>query len=196
MFLDDLDLDTVDQNSTSNQTTFSFTTFAVQVQQIDPNRFNGQTFIVDLGSVEQAMNSSGNIEQDALITVDDASQPESRLAQEDVQNSTAFLQLSSAFLDECIGSEIGSLSVSQRLSYSVFVSTVLFLPENTILNAVGSIILAARIKCNKTGLSMPATVRTSFQTNEPVSFCFQYQLPHYLCSVYTGEGNRQLLRCV
>ena len=165
-------------NSTNNQTTLRFDTFAVQIQEIDPNDFNGQTFIVVLGSVEQAMNRSGDISQDSLRTIDGNGSQESqsrrrRLAQEDVQNSTAYVQIPSSILDECVSSNVSDLSsttASQRLSYSVFARTVLFQPENTSISAVGSIVLAARIRCelaNKTRLSVP--IRSSFLTNEPVS---------------------------
>jgi len=60
VFLDSLDLATT--NGSSNDSTFTFNTFAVKIQEISPDSFFGQTFLADLGSVEQAMTNhcSGN----------------------------------------------------------------------------------------------------------------------------------------
>ena len=50
-FLDEVEI----SNSTMNQTVFAFKTFALQVQTLDSAEYQGQTFSVDLGSVEEAL---------------------------------------------------------------------------------------------------------------------------------------------
>ena len=79
----------------------------------------------------------------------------------DAENSTASVHLNPSLFEDCLTTN-GTL-LTQRLSYSVFLSDVLFLPENRSTNQVGSIVVAARLAClqtNKTMLSVP--VRTSF----------------------------------
>ncbi len=176
-FLDTVDLATV--NTTNNLTTLTFNTYAVQIQEVDPDNFAGQTFVVNLGPVEQAMNISGNIAQESLITLDGVAIDNSRRKRQstglDVQNATASLQLTPLIFENCVSnmSSEASTIVSQRLSYSVFVSDVLFQTENNIKSniVVGSIVVAVRLRCqlaNKTMLSVP--VRSTFQVAEMVAF--------------------------
>lgn len=174
-FLDTVDLATI--NTTNNITTLTFNTYAIQVQEVDPDNFAGQTFLVNLGGVEQAMNISGNIAQESLVTLNGVAIDNSRRKRQstglDVQNATAALQLTRSIFDNCAsnGSSEASIVVSQRLSYSVFVSDILFQTENRSSLAVGSIVVAVRLRCqlaNKTMLSMP--VRSTFQVAEMVSF--------------------------
>ena len=180
------------QNTSDNITVFSFNTFALQVQDINPEKFNGQDFLVFLGTVEQAMNITLGFEEDSLVTVNDASDTGASgdgdadlvTSESDMQeDTTATIQLPSTVFDDlenCTGSEDNGLSVSsslQRLSYSVFLSDVLFQPENRTRYKVGSIVVSARIRCALTGnksLSLP--IRTNFLTSEGV---------RYACTVYT-----------
>ncbi|XP_064387545.1 latrophilin-like protein 1 isoform X4 [Halichondria panicea] len=165
-FLDNLNTSTV-SNSTSNQTVLSFETFAMTVQDLDPDSFQGQTFVVDLGPVDEEMNNTGVIDQDALMTFNDGNgdtsdnRSETGSPNKDAENSTASVHLNPSLFEDCLTTN-GTL-LMQRLSYSVFLSDVLFLPENRSTNQVGSIVVAARLAClqtNKTMLSVP--VRTSF----------------------------------
>ncbi len=156
-FLDNLNTSTVSRNSTNNRTVLSFETFAITVQDVDPDSFQGQTFVVDLGPVEEAINNTGVIDQDALMTVN-VYTADNRSEIEDNENSTASLHLNFSALED-----LNNASLRQRLIYSVFLSDVLFLPENRSTTRVGSIVVAARLAClqtNKSVLSVP--VRTSF----------------------------------
>ncbi len=163
-FLDNLNTSTVSRNSTNNRTVLSFETFAITVQDVDPDSFQGQTFVVDLGPVEEAINNTGVIDQDALMTVNDYTannRSEFDSLSEDNENSTASLRLNPSFFEDCPTKN--RISLHQRLSYSVFLSDVLFLPENRSTTQVGSIVVAARLAClqtNKLVLTVP--VRTSF----------------------------------
>ena len=156
-FLDNLNTSTVSRNSTNNRTVLSFETFAITVQDVDPDSFQGQTFVVDLGPVEEAINNTGVIDQDALMTVN-VYTADNRSEIEDNENSTASLHLNFSALED-----FNNASLRQRLIYSVFLSDVLFLPEDRSTTQVGSIVVAARLAClqtNKSVLTVP--VRTSF----------------------------------
>ena len=167
-FLDKLDLTTVAQNATNNKTTFTFNTFAIQVQEIDPRTFNGQTFIVDLGSFEQVSTVSNvDIDVDALITINNDVLAEER-SEEDLTHLTTSLELKPSLFEGSRSSNSSSTTI-QRVSYTVFLKDSLFLPENVSLNKVGSVIVAVRTshQYNESILGMP--VRVNFSVNEMVS---------------------------
>ena len=93
---------------------FSRRNFALQVQEVDPNEFAGESFNVDLGSVEEAMNLSqiypSNIQTSASS----------------LSNATGSLSV-----DENILKNINSNKV--RLGYTVFVlQFFVFLQHRTI----------------------------------------------------------------
>ena len=78
-------------NETNNKTIFGFVTYALQVQEFDPLKFNGQMFTVNLGSVEEAMNSTGIQEKD-LIT--------SEIVMSVLTNATASVHIPSDLINE------------------------------------------------------------------------------------------------
>ena len=164
-FLDNLDLSTVNQTSGSNRTVLSFKTFALQVEEINPDTFNGQTFTIALGSFEQARKFSNVIDLSVLVTVDGVVDGELRKVN---RNSTATLQLNPMLFRSCIGSDTNTSSpqaVRLRLSYSVFLTDSLFLPANRTLNKVGSIVVAVRTKCqleNDSEAMPPVSIQSSF----------------------------------
>ena len=96
-FLDTVDLSILTSNSTDNVTVFSYTTFSLQVQQIDVNTFKGQTFIVALGSFEQATNRSELINPENLVTVDSILNSTDTYSTED---TTASIQLPASLSDK------------------------------------------------------------------------------------------------
>ena len=157
-FVVNLNTSTVFRNSTSNRTVLSFETFAITVQDLDPDSFQGQTFAVDLGPVEEAIKNTGVIDQYALMTTNADNRSKIDFLSEDTENSTASLRLSPSLFEKC--PTINRTSLWQRLSYSVFLSDVLFLPENRSTNQVGSIVVAARLACLQTNKTVP--IRTSF----------------------------------
>ena len=106
--------------------------FALQIQEVDPADFTGEAFSVNLGSVEEAMNSSNSIDPGALLT----------LAMAD-PNATASLSVSERVLvtDKTKANPNSSSDApGVRLGYSVFVSTSLF-PTHSANTTVASIIL-------------------------------------------------------
>jgi hypothetical protein len=182
-FLDEVEVEQ-DENSTSNSSqivlNFAFETFALQVQQLDPEEYRGQMFSVNLGSLEEASKDNRTIEPKNLVTsqLESATNLNHETANDprkgDIDGSrnvmadtTASLQLPEDLLDSCNESDVNSNLVSatpQRLSYSVFKSDVLFQNANQRrLNlSIGSIIVAARLKCaNNVTLNM--SVKSTFQ---------------------------------
>ena len=83
-------------------------------------------------------------------------------------DSTASLQLPEDLLDMCssTGSNVTStVPQSSRLSYSVFKSDILFQNLNQSHLGIGSIIIAAQLKCNGT---LNSSIKTTFQTDRMV----------------------------
>ena len=132
---------------------FSQRNYALQVQDIDREVFQGETFNVDLGSVEEAINNTGNIDQDALVTM-----------METLRYATGSIQVPQSVLDVCATAE------NLRLSYSVFLNYVLFQSPNQTANnlVIGTVVLGIRLRCalnqTLTNVSMPITL--SFRTRE------------------------------
>ena len=161
-------------NSTTNSTptVFAFETFALQVQQFDPKEYKGQMFSINLGSLEEAKEGNQMIDNGALIT----RQLESQQDKTDTEGSlnamtTASLQLPEDLLDSCHRSDTNANFTSiipQRLSYSVFKSDILFQNPNQSHLSIGSIIVAARLKCAYE-LTHNISIKSTFQIKEMVT---------------------------
>ena len=164
------------ENSTTNSTpaVFVFKTFALQVQQLDPKEFKGQMFSVNLGSVEEAREDNQTIDHGALVTnelesVTNLKHKKDKMGMNAITGTTASLQLPEDLLDIC-GNDIGTNSTSaipQRLGYSVFKSDVLFQNPNQSNFSIGSIIVAARLKCAE-NVSRNTSIKIIFQVNKTV----------------------------
>lgn len=144
-FSDSLNVTLTSNSSEPNKLVLGYDTYALQLQNIDPDKFKGQTFTVNLGSVEDAMRSEDNL-QDSLMT--------SEMVMHVLDNSTAAVQLPDTFLDTLSGCSATDLSTSvgtlQRLSYAVFLSDILFQSQNQSGRfGIGSIIVSTRLKCEE-----------------------------------------------
>lgn len=149
------------ENGTENKTAFGFQNFALQVQDIDSERFNGQTFIVDLGSVEEALNNSERIDTDNLVTAETVLNM--------LDNATASIQVPKRLLN-CVDGANETSGVTQRLSYLVFLTDILFQAvSNGSSYVTGSIITGIQLgpTFNETLLT---TINTTFQINNEVSY--------------------------
>ena len=179
-FLDGVQVEQ-DENSTSNtnQTVFAFETFALQVQQLDPEEYKGQIFSVNLGSLEEARKDNQTIEQENLVTselesatnLNHGTVNDLRIRNV-IADTTASLQLPEDLLDSCNESDVNSNLVSttsQRLSYSVFKSDVLFqnVNQRQLNLSIGSIIVAARLKCVD-NVTLNMSVKSTFQIDRRV----------------------------
>ena len=139
-------------NSTS--ATFTWKTYALQVNDIDASNFQGQTLSVDLGSVQNAMSISSNIREEAIETI-------SRI--KTYQNRTASVQV-----PESIFQDFRQSSGQQRLSYAVFVRDTLFQSsdENQSNLTVGSIIVAVRVNGTTASGNLSTPITVTFQASE------------------------------
>ena len=152
-------------------TVFSYTTFSLQVQQIDVSTFNGQTFIVALGSYEYATNGSKQISQENLITVNALLNSTDASTLNYTKDATASIQLPLSLSEELLRcfDRGNSSNQFQRLSYSVFLSDSFFQPKNRSRFKVTSIILAPRFHCTTENIS--TRVQLTFQTTRKESEC-------------------------
>ena len=130
-----------DQDNEEQSQIFSRRNFALQVQEVDPNEFAGESFNVDLGSVEEAMNLSQNISSSALQTL-----ASSR------SNATGSLSVDENILK-------GSNSSKVRLGYTVFVSSTLF-PTASNNTTVASVIFHLSLS----GLGISSQINNSYRT--------------------------------
>ena len=149
-------------NSTKNQTVFAFKVFALQIQDLDPQEYQGQTFSIDLGSVEEAMKVEQRIEEGDLMT------------SETVMEAVSLAATASILLPQNLFESHNSCSFTsqtsatqKRLSYSVFLSDILFQNLNQSHLKIGSIIVAARLKCADNA-TLNTSVHSTFQVNREV----------------------------
>ena len=103
------------------------------MNDINTSNLEGETLSVNLGSVQEAMNISGNIKEEAIETTS---------GEKVYQNRTASVQVPASVFQD-----LGQSSGQQRLSYAVFVRDTLFQSseENQSNLTVGSIIVAVRV---------------------------------------------------
>ena len=156
-------LDKVVLNENETETVFGNEKYALQVQDIDPVEFSGQTFIVDLGSVEEAINSRGitpsDLDTASLMAL--------------VTNATASITLQKSLINQTKSCQVDGLNASQqteqRLSYSVFLSDILFQSLNQSKDKVanGSIIVSTRLNCSENTV-LDSPIKTTFRTHSQV----------------------------
>ena len=173
-------------NSTTNSTptVFALGTFALQIQQLDPKDYKGQMFDINLGSLEEAKADNQTIDRGALITSQlEPKQESDNTDTRGIMNSmtTASLQLPKDLLDSCMHSDTNvNLTQTQRLSYSVFKSNVLFQNLNQSQLSIGSIIVAARLKCAD-DLILNSSIKSTFQVNRTVRIAVEADSYGILC---------------
>lgn len=169
MLSDSLDL-TAASNSSDGKLTFGFNNYAMQLQDIDPGAFNGQTFSVNLGSVEDALISDNGF-NNSLKT--------SNVLVEVMNDSTAAIQLPENFIQSIEGYEDENQNLTSnqlRLSFAVFLTDILFQSENDTKMKIGSIIVSTRLKLAEQS-SLFSQITTTFRTNQDVC----YPCIHLLC---------------
>ena len=124
-------------------------------QTIDLSSFKGQVFIIDLGSVEEAMKITGSIDDNALITL------ESTI---DVfKNATASIYISEELLEHCFNDVEENV---HQLSYTVFLSDAFFQTPNS-SKKIGSLIVTARVNCSENN-TLPGGINAIFRFTKNV----------------------------
>ena len=159
--------DEVVLNTTEDKQIFTRKNFVIQIQEIDPATFAGESFNVDLGTVEEAMNKSGNIDPQDLLTLLNP-----------LSNATGSLTVSDKVIEKSNSSNV-------RLGYSVFVSSSLF-PTESVNTTVASIILNLRLRnFNTSDDGVDDLFNVTFQAIEtPVSIMLDcmYSVPEIIVS--------------
>ncbi len=156
MFSDLLDLSAF--TNTSEEVIFGFD---LQIQDLDPDVFKGQAFTVNLGSAEEALQSNGNLGE-SLNT----SQTVMNIL---VNQTTSSVKLSQNFFTGSMNSSMKNASNSTnelRLSYTVFLTDILFQSRNESLD-IGSIIVSTRLS-NGASFIPHNPVEVSFRTVDRV----------------------------
>ena len=146
-------LDRVEIGSSENATVFSHRTFTLYIQNINPLSFKGETFVINLDSIEKGMNITGGIDDFTTMTVENEFETSS--------NATATIYISEELVDYC-----SSGSQPQRLSYSIFLLDTFFHPKNS-TNQLASLIIGARITCSRNG-TLPTGVTATFLSRNTV----------------------------
>ena len=165
-----------DDNDTLQERVFAFETFALQLQEVDPETYEAQAFTVNLGSIEDMSNISGKIPDESLMIQDTMI--------EILKNATASVQLPDDLLDyfvDCneVNTSVDNTTLTRRLSYSVFLSNALFQSTEIDEYELGSVIIAARVKINcgnSTNFNTPITA--TFAANKTVRTFLKLYYPN------------------
>ena len=130
------------------------------MNNINASNFEGETLSVDLGSVQDAMSISGNINGEAIETTS---------GEQVYQNRTASVQVPASVFQD-----LGQSSEQQRLSYAVFVRDTLFQSsdENQSNLTVGSIIVAVRVNGSSASGNLSTTINVTFQASEVSGYVY------------------------
>ena len=143
--------DNVPLQNDSNTTTFTRKTFALLVKEVDVMTFNDETLFINLGTVEEATNtSSEQIDPNSLVV------STSNIANTSVV-TTAEVEVPQTALS-------GEGKPTQRLSYTVFANDSLFQSAEETQNniALGSIVVSVRVNVSN---DLPNPIRVTFLIN-------------------------------
>ena len=148
--------DEVMLNAINGSQIFFFFFFAIQVRDIDINSFSGEVFSVDLGPFEEALNHSSLIPEEAI-----------QVTMETLANVTASITVPPNLITD-LQHEANQSVESQRLSYSVFLSDVLFMsPNQTAQNmSIGTVIIALRLRELVLSETLTTLIDASFRLSE------------------------------
>ena len=135
---------------------FSFNKFALQLEDVELHSFHGQSFLVNLGSVEEALKRGMaigfynlKVSEAVLMTL---------------KNSTALVEIPEEILTEIYASGRKS---QDRISYTVFLTDTLFQTEPK--SKVGSIILSVRVSSiGNATLTIPVIIQLRKLSNESI----------------------------
>ncbi len=118
-------------NAQHNSSTFSFNTFALQLEDICPQNFDGQYFVVNLGTIEDVLSNKEEIEPDNLKV--------SQVMELLLKNLTASVNIPKEFVKQLDNLEI---KCNERISYFVFSTNILFQTKSK--SSIDSIIVSVR----------------------------------------------------
>lgn len=128
---------------------FAFSTYALQLQDVDPNHFHGQNISVNL-RVED-FEDMPNDELNNPITFGTVFKL--------LENTSAAVQLPESVVEGC-----RQTSDVLRLSFTVFLSDILFQSQNSNRSDIKSLIMSTRLRC---------AVSSPMQLLNPISAIFR-----------------------
>ncbi len=150
-------LDLMDLSAFTN-ISFGFDNYALRIQDLDPDLFNGQTFTVNLGSVEEALQANGSLGDSLSI-----SQAVLNIL---VNQTTSSVKLSQNLFADSTMENVSNSTNDVRLSYTMFLTDILFQSRNESLD-IGSIIVFPRLS-NRSSFIPQNPVEVSFLTVDMV----------------------------
>lgn len=133
-FVEGVNISSLAGNTSNNRRILTYNNFALQIEDIDPKTFDGQSFVVNLGSVEEAQ--MNKIDEKSLETFD--------TIVNESNNATASIHIPHTVFDGAVNSPAEPQSDDHRLSYFVFAKDLLFRPTNQTHSRIGSIIVSAK----------------------------------------------------
>ena len=142
--------DNVPLQNGSNTTTFTRKTFALLVKEVDVMTFSDETLFINLGTVEEATNTSEEIDPNSLV-----------VSTSNIANTSA---VTTAEVEVPQTALIGEGKPTQRLSYTVFANDSLFQSADEIQNNItlGSIVVSVRVNVSN---ELPNPIRVTFLIN-------------------------------
>ena len=130
-----------------------YNTFGLVVQDINQTSFMGQN--VSITAKDGLHIDTGDLRDPLEISAD---------------NFTAVIELPTDFFEKISERESTCNNISQRLSYSIFLTDILFQSQGQSERNVGSVIVAVRLKCAKNAsLQYPVKFYTTFRVIDQVS---------------------------
>lgn len=132
-------------NAQHNSSTFTFNKFALQLEDICPQNFNGQYFTVNLGAIEDVLSKEEEIEPGSLKV----SQAMDLL----LKNLTASINIPKELVEQL---EYQDIKCDERISYFVFSTNILFQTKSR--SPIDSIIVSVRSRSvDNATLNYPVT---------------------------------------
>ena len=138
----------------SNSTIFTRKTFALLVEDVDVTRGVDETLYVNLGTVEEATNTSERIDPNSLT--------KSSIMANMSPTTTAEVRVPQSVITDLNSAE----KPTQRLAYTVFTNDSLFQSTNETQNiTLGSIVISVQVNASNDTSDLPAPIQVTFLIN-------------------------------
>ena len=138
----------------SNSTIFTRKTFALLVEDVDVTRGVDETLFVNLGTVEEATNTSERIDPNSLTKSNITNMS---------TTTTAEVRVPQSVIADLNSGE----KQTQRLAYTVFTNDSLFQSTNETQNNItlGSIVISVQVNASNDTSDLPAPIQVTFLIN-------------------------------
>ena len=138
----------------SNSTIFTRKTFALLVEDVDVTRGVDETLFVNLGTVEEATNTSARIDPNSLT-------------KSNITNMSATTTAEVRVPQSVIADLNSGEKPTQRLAYTVFTNDSLFQSTNETQNNItlGSIVISVQVNASNDTRDLPAPIQVTFLIN-------------------------------